>query len=145
MAELLLADRDGGATARSRGVTVATGLGYDCHRLVAGRPLVLGGVRIASELGLDGHSDADVLAHAVIDAMLGACALGDIGEHFPDTDPRYAGADSLALLRARSRARRRAGATIAHVDATVVLERPKLAPSATRCGRNLAARARARR
>ena len=79
---------------------MSTGIGYDCHRLVAGRRLVIGGVQFDHELGLDGHSDADVLTHAVIDALLGACALGDIGQHFPDTDPRYRDADSIALLRA---------------------------------------------
>ena len=118
---------------------VSTGLGYDCHRLVAGRPLIVGGVRIASELGLEGHSDADVLSHAVTDAILGACALGDIGEHFPDTDPRYAGADSLALLRAAAELVTAAGCEITHVDATVVLERPKLAPARDAMRANLAA------
>ena len=107
---------------------MSTGIGYDCHRLVAGRRLVIGGVELDHELGLDGHSDADVLTHAIIDAMLGACALGDIGQHFPDTDPRYRGADSIDLLRATVRLLRDAGFAVAHVDATVVLERPKLAP-----------------
>ena len=107
---------------------MSTGIGYDCHRLVAGRPLVLGGVTLAHELGLDGHSDADVLTHAIIDAMLGACALGDIGQHFPDTDPRYRGADSIDLLRATVTLLRDAGYAVTHVDATVVIERPKLAP-----------------
>ena len=79
---------------------MSTGLGYDCHRFAAGRPLVLGGVTVEHDRGLDGHSDADVLTHAIIDAMLGACALGDIGQHFPDTDPRFRGADSIELLRA---------------------------------------------
>jgi 2-C-methyl-D-erythritol 2,4-cyclodiphosphate synthase len=104
------------------------GIGYDCHRLVAGRPLVLGGVRLEHDRGLDGHSDADVLTHAIIDAMLGACALGDIGAHFPDTDPRYEDADSIELLRATARLVRGAGFEVGHVDATVVLERPRLAP-----------------
>jgi 2-C-methyl-D-erythritol 2,4-cyclodiphosphate synthase len=107
---------------------MTTGIGYDCHRLVAGRRLVLGGVEMEHELGLDGHSDADVLTHAIIDAMLGACALGDIGQHFPDTDPRYRDADSIQLLRATVTLLRDAGFAVAHVDATVVLERPKLAP-----------------
>jgi 2-C-methyl-D-erythritol 2,4-cyclodiphosphate synthase len=107
---------------------VSTGIGYDCHRLVAGRPLILGGVELEHELGLDGHSDADVLTHAIIDAMLGACALGDIGQHFPDTDPRYRGADSIELLRATVALLGDAGFAVAHVDATVVIERPKLAP-----------------
>jgi 2-C-methyl-D-erythritol 2,4-cyclodiphosphate synthase len=107
---------------------VSTGIGYDCHRLVAGRPLVLGGVQLDHERGLDGHSDADVLTHAIIDAMLGACALGDIGQHFPDTDRRYRGADSIELLRATVVLLRDAGFAVVHVDATVVIERPKLAP-----------------
>ena len=104
------------------------GFGYDTHRLVAGRPLVLGGVVIEHETGLAGHSDADVLTHAVIDALLGAAGLGDIGEHFPDTDERWAGADSMALLRTVVATLAERGFTIAHVDATVVMERPKLAP-----------------
>jgi len=109
-------------------MTGSTGIGYDCHRLVAGRRLVLGGVELEHELGLDGHSDADVLTHAIMDAMLGACALGDIGQHFPDTDPRYRDADSIELLRATVLLLRDAGVAVAHVDATVVIERPKLAP-----------------
>jgi 2-C-methyl-D-erythritol 2,4-cyclodiphosphate synthase len=107
---------------------VNTGIGYDCHRLVAGRRLVLGGVELEHELGLEGHSDADVLTHAIIDALLGACALGDIGQHFPDTDPRFRGADSLELLRATIELIGEAGFAVSHVDATVILERPKLAP-----------------
>ena len=83
-------------------MTVRTGIGYDCHRFASGRRLILGGVEVEHELGLQGHSDADVLAHAVIDALLGAAALGDIGEHFPDTDERFRGADSLGLVRATS-------------------------------------------
>jgi len=106
-----------------------TGLGYDCHRLVAGRPLVLGGVALDHDRGLDGHSDADALTHAVIDALLGAAALGDIGEHFPDTDPRYAGADSLGLLAATAEMLRVGGWAVVNVDATVVAEAPRLAPS----------------
>jgi 2-C-methyl-D-erythritol 2,4-cyclodiphosphate synthase len=109
-------------------LVITTGLGYDCHRLVPGRPLVLGGVVVPSEHGLEGHSDADVLTHAIIDAMLGACALGDIGEHFPDTDERYRGADSIELLRAVHSMLSDAGFVVRHVDATVVIERPKLAP-----------------
>ena len=107
---------------------MSTGLGYDCHRFAAGRPLVLGGVTIEHDRGLDGHSDADVLTHAIIDAMLGACALGDIGEHFPDTDPRFRGADSIELLRQTVVLLADAGFVTEHVDATVVIERPKLAP-----------------
>jgi 2-C-methyl-D-erythritol 2,4-cyclodiphosphate synthase len=107
---------------------MSTGLGYDCHRFVSGRPLVLGGVQVQHDRGLEGHSDADVLTHAIIDAMLGAGALGDIGQHFPDTDPRYAGADSIELLRATVSLLAGAGLAVSHVDATVVLERPQLAP-----------------
>jgi 2-C-methyl-D-erythritol 2,4-cyclodiphosphate synthase len=107
---------------------VSTGIGYDCHRLVEGRRLVLGGVVLEHNRGLQGHSDADVLTHAIIDAMLGACALGDIGEHFPDTDPRYAEADSIELLRNTVALLEQARFALRHVDATVVIERPKLAP-----------------
>ncbi len=107
---------------------MSAGIGYDCHRLVEGRRLVLGGVELVHDRGLDGHSDADVLTHAIIDALLGACALGDIGEHFPDTDPRYRDADSIELLRATLGLIEDGGFAVAHVDATVVLERPKLAP-----------------
>jgi len=107
---------------------VRTGLGIDTHAFAAGRPLILGGVDIPHEEGLAGHSDADVLTHAVIDALLGAAALGDIGQHFPDTDPRFAGADSLELLRTVVVYLGERGWAIGNVDATVVLERPKLAP-----------------
>jgi 2-C-methyl-D-erythritol 2,4-cyclodiphosphate synthase len=109
-------------------VSVTTGIGWDSHRLVEGRPLILGGVTIPFERGLSGHSDADVLAHAIIDALLGAAGLGDIGEHFPDTDERWAGADSLALLRAVVERVGEAGYAVVHVDSTVVMERPRLAP-----------------
>jgi 2-C-methyl-D-erythritol 2,4-cyclodiphosphate synthase len=109
-------------------VSTVAGIGWDSHRLVAGRPLVLGGVTIPHELGLDGHSDADVLTHAVIDALLGAAALGDIGQHFPDTDERWRDADSIDLLRAVVAMLGERGLEVAHVDATVVIERPKLAP-----------------
>jgi 2-C-methyl-D-erythritol 2,4-cyclodiphosphate synthase len=108
-------------------VTTTTGIGWDSHRLVAGRPLILGGVAIPHERGLDGHSDADVLAHAIIDALLGAAALGDIGQHFPDTDERFRDADSMALLRTVVQTLAGRGLRVAHVDATVVMERPKLA------------------
>ncbi len=107
---------------------MSSGIGYDCHRFATGRRLVLGGVEVEHDRGLEGHSDADVLTHAIIDALLGAAALGDIGQHFPDTDPRYAGADSLELLRATVGLLADAGAAVSHVDATVMLERPKLAP-----------------
>ncbi len=105
----------------------ATGIGWDSHRLAEGRELILGGVRIEHERGLAGHSDADVLTHAVIDALLGAAGLGDIGEHFPDTEPRWAGADSIAMLRAVA-GELLAGREVLHVDATVIAERPKLGP-----------------
>ncbi|MGE5570458.1 MAG: 2-C-methyl-D-erythritol 2,4-cyclodiphosphate synthase [Rhodospirillales bacterium] len=103
-----------------------TGIGWDVHRLAPGRPLILGGVRIPAELGLEGHSDADVLAHAVTDALLGAAALGDIGMHFPDTDPRWAGANSLAFLRHALALAVDRGFRLVNVDSTVILERPKL-------------------
>jgi 2-C-methyl-D-erythritol 2,4-cyclodiphosphate synthase len=109
-------------------MTVRTGIGVDTHAFSPGRRLILGGVDIPSASGLAGHSDADVLTHAIIDALLGAAALGDIGQHFPDTDPRYAGADSMALLRAVVATVAEHGFTIEHVDSTVVMERPKLAP-----------------
>ena len=109
-------------------MTTTAGIGWDSHRLVAGRPLILGGIEIPHPEGLAGHSDADVLTHAVIDALLGAAGLGDIGRHFPDTDPRYAGADSLGLLRTALAAVGEEGWAVVHVDATVVMERPTLAP-----------------
>jgi 2-C-methyl-D-erythritol 2,4-cyclodiphosphate synthase len=105
---------------------ISTGIGWDVHRLVPGRPLILGGVTVESELGLEGHSDADVLTHAVIDALLGAIGLGDIGEHFPDTDEQWRGVDSLDLLRHVDALLGERGAAVVHVDATVMLERPKL-------------------
>ena len=103
-----------------------TGFGWDVHRLVPGRPLLLGGVAVAHELGLEGHSDADVLAHALTDAILGAAALGDIGMHFPDSDPRWKGCDSLVFLRHARELVEARGYRIVNVDTTVVLERPKL-------------------
>ena len=109
-------------------MTARVGLGYDVHRFAEGRPLVLGGVRIEHDRGLEGHSDADVLAHAVTDALLGAAALGDIGEHFPDSDERWRDADSLELLRAAAALLADRGWRVANVDATVVIERPRLAP-----------------
>jgi 2-C-methyl-D-erythritol 2,4-cyclodiphosphate synthase len=105
-----------------------TGIGYDSHRLLAGRPLILGGVEIPAELGLDGHSDADVLTHALIDALLGAAGLGDIGEHFPDSDERYRDADSIELLQTVLVRVLAQGLELVNVDATVVMERPKLGP-----------------
>ena len=112
-------------------MSVTTGIGWDVHRLAEGRDLVLGGVRIEHDRGLDGHSDADVLTHAVIDALLGAAALGDIGEHFPDTDPALAGADSVELLRRAVADVRAAGWSPGNVYCTVVLDAPKLAPRRT--------------
>jgi 2-C-methyl-D-erythritol 2,4-cyclodiphosphate synthase len=107
---------------------VRVGEGWDTHALVAGRRLVIGGVEIPFEKGLAGHSDADLLCHAVTDALFGAVALGDIGHHFPDTDPQYRGADSLALLAEAARRVKGAGWQIGNVDATVVAQAPKLAP-----------------
>jgi len=104
------------------------GHGYDVHRLTEGRALILGGVNIPYEKGLDGHSDADVLVHAVMDALLGAAALGDIGQHFPDTDPAYAGADSIRLLREVGRLLAAQGWRVGNIDATILAQRPKLAP-----------------
>ena len=115
------------------------GHGYDVHRLVEGRPLILGGVTVPFEKGLLGHSDADVLAHAVMDAVLGAAALGDIGQHFPDNDPAYAGADSLALARQVARLLREAGWQAGNIDATILCQRPKLAPYIPAMRENLAA------
>lgn len=104
------------------------GFGYDAHGLVEGRPLILGGVEIPSDLGLLGHSDADVLTHAVMDAIIGALGMGDIGRHFPDTDPAYKGANSLSMLKDVMEWVRREGFGINNLDATVVAEKPKLAP-----------------
>jgi 2-C-methyl-D-erythritol 2,4-cyclodiphosphate synthase len=104
------------------------GIGYDSHRLVAGRRLVLAGVEIEHELGLEGHSDADVLAHAAIDALLGAAGLGDIGEHFPDTDERWRDADSMALLATVVALIAERGLRIVNLDCTLMIEQPKLAP-----------------
>lgn len=109
-------------------MTTLTGIGYDSHRLAPGRKLILGGVEIASELGLDGHSDADVLTHAVIDALLGAAGLGDVGEHFPDSDPRYRDANSIELLQTVLPRVTAQGLELVNVDTTVVMERPKLSP-----------------
>ena len=104
------------------------GMGYDVHQLVEGRKLIIGGVEIPFEKGLLGHSDADVLLHAISDALLGAAALGDIGKHFPDTDERYKGADSLKLLEEVGRLLAEKGYTVSNVDATIVAQRPKMAP-----------------
>jgi 2-C-methyl-D-erythritol 2,4-cyclodiphosphate synthase len=107
---------------------IRTGIGIDTHRFESGRRLILGGVEIPHEQGLAGHSDADVLTHAVIDALLGAAGTGDIGEHFPDTDPRYAGADSRELLRTVVGRLAERGMAIRHVDTTIVMEHPRLGP-----------------
>jgi len=110
-------------------MSTQVGMGYDSHRFAEGRRLVLGGVELAHDRGLAGHSDADVLTHAIIDALLGAAALGDIGQHFPDTDERYRDADSLELLRTVVAMLMHRGVSIIHVDATVVIERPHVAPA----------------
>jgi 2-C-methyl-D-erythritol 2,4-cyclodiphosphate synthase len=102
------------------------GQGWDVHRIVRGRPMILGGVTIPSEFGLEGHSDADILSHAITDALLGALGLGDIGMHFPDTDPRWQGGDSLMFLRHAADLVAAKGYRVANVDSTVILERPKL-------------------
>jgi 2-C-methyl-D-erythritol 2,4-cyclodiphosphate synthase len=109
-------------------VDLRIGLGYDVHRLVQGRPLVLGGVTIAHDRGLLGHSDADVLAHALADAVLGALREGDIGHHFPDTDPAYEGASSITLLRRVAHVMREAGFRLVDADCVLVLEEPRIAP-----------------
>lgn len=117
---------------------VVSGLGYDCHRLAAGRRLVLGGIELAHDRGLAGHSDADVLTHAIIDALLGAASLGDIGQHFPDTDEQYRDGNSLEMLRTAVAMLTHRGVAILHVDATVVIERPHLAPVRESIRRSLA-------
>src|SRR5471032_2450151 len=104
------------------------GQGYDVHQLVEGRPLIIGGVTIPYERGLLGHSDADVLLHAITDALFGAAGLGDIGRHFPDTDARFKGADSRALLRAAAERLTAAGYAIGNIDATIIAQAPKMAP-----------------
>lgn len=119
-------------------MTTLTGIGYDSHRLADGRRLVIGGVEIPHERGLDGHSDSDVLAHALIDALLGAAGLGDIGEHFPDTDERWRDADSIQLLEAVAAMVSARGLTMVNVDCTVIMEAPKLAPHRQAIRRRLA-------
>lgn len=121
-------------------MTMRIGHGYDVHRLVEGRKLILGGVEVPHTLGLLGHSDADVLTHAVMDALLGAAALGDIGRHFPDTDPAYAGADSLKLLDHVVKLLEEKGYQVGNVDATILAQKPKLAPYIEKMRDNLAAR-----
>ena len=114
------------------------GHGYDVHRLVPGRDLILGGVKIPFELGLDGHSDADVLLHAVSDALLGAAGLGDIGRHFPDTDPKYKGADSLVLLNIVGQKVAQKGYRVSNIDATMIAQKPKLKDYISRMEENIA-------
>ncbi len=114
------------------------GHGYDVHRLVPGRDLILGGVKIPYELGLDGHSDADVLLHAVSDALLGAAGLGDIGRHFPDTDPKYKGADSLALLNIVGQKVAQKGYRVSNIDVTMIAQKPKLKDYISRMEENIA-------
>ena len=115
------------------------GHGYDVHKLVDGRDLILGGVKIDHHLGLLGHSDADVLLHAVSDALLGAAGLGDIGKHFPDTDPQYKGADSLKLLQIVALRVKEAGYRVSNIDVTMIAQRPKLRPHIETMERNIAA------
>ncbi len=114
------------------------GHGYDVHKLVEGRDLIIGGVKIEHTLGLLGHSDADVLLHAVSDALLGAAGLGDIGKHFPDTDPKYKGADSLKLLEIVAQRVQEAGYRVSNIDVTMIAQRPKLRPHIEQMERNIA-------
>ena len=114
------------------------GHGYDVHKLVEGRDLIIGGVKIDHTVGLLGHSDADVLLHAVSDALLGAAGLGDIGKHFPDTDPQYKGADSLKLLGIVAQRVREAGYRVSNIDVTMIAQRPKLRPHIAQMERNIA-------
>jgi 2-C-methyl-D-erythritol 2,4-cyclodiphosphate synthase len=118
---------------------VRIGQGFDVHQLVAGRKLVIGGVEIAHEKGLLGHSDADVLLHAICDALLGAAALGDIGKHFPDSDPRYKGIDSRELLRHVGGLLKLRGYTVANVDATIIAQAPRMSPHIPQMVQNIAA------
>ena len=115
------------------------GTGYDVHKLVEGRKLIIGGVEIPYEKGLLGHSDADVLVHAIMDALLGAAALGDIGKHFPDSDPKYKGADSLMLMREVRRILSENGFEVGNVDATIIAQAPKMSPHIDTMRRNIAA------
>ena len=115
------------------------GHGYDVHKLVEGRDLILGGVKIEHSLGLLGHSDADVLLHAVSDALLGAAGLGDIGKHFPDTDPKYKGADSLKLLEIVAQRVKEAGYRVSNIDVTMIAQKPKLRPHIEKMEANIAA------
>lgn len=114
------------------------GMGYDVHRLTEGRKLILGGVEISYEKGLLGHSDADVLVHAVMDALLGAAALGDIGQHFPDTDPRYSGISSLKLLEHVGTLLEKHGFCVGNIDAVIIAQKPKMAPHIPQMRENIA-------
>ena len=120
-------------------MAMKVGIGYDVHKLVPGRDLVVGGVKIDYELGLEGHSDADVLAHAVCDAVLGAARCDDIGKHFPPDDPRYEGADSIGLMREVGRIVREKGYEVVDVDCVIVAQRPKMSPYRDEMRRNMAA------
>ncbi len=120
-------------------VPIRVGTGFDVHQLVAGRALIIGGVTIPYERGLLGHSDADVLLHAIADALLGATALGDIGKHFPDTDPTYKGADSRTLLRSVVQRVHEAGWKVGNIDATIIAQAPKMAPHIAQMQANIAA------
>jgi 2-C-methyl-D-erythritol 4-phosphate cytidylyltransferase/2-C-methyl-D-erythritol 2,4-cyclodiphosphate synthase len=135
--DLVIAEAIGRASQPAR--TGRAGIGYDLHRLVEGRPFILGGVTIPFDRGLAGHSDADAVCHAVTDAILGAAGAGDIGRHFPDTDPRWKGASSLDLLRRAVEIVHGRGLAVGNVDATVIVERPKLAPYIDAIRANLAA------
>ena len=119
-------------------IDLRVGNGYDVHRLKEGRRLIVGGVDIPYDRGLDGHSDADVLVHAVIDALFGAAGLPDIGAHFPDTDPRYKGADSIALLRETAALVRQAGYEIGNIDCIIVAQKPKMLPHIPQMKQNMA-------
>lgn len=119
-------------------MNIRIGQGFDVHALVEGRKLIIGGVEIPCEKGLEGHSDADVLIHAVCDAMLGAMGLGDIGRHFPDSDPQYRGADSRVLLRAVEQKVSAAGYLVGNVDATIIAQAPRMAPHVARMAANIA-------
>ena len=119
-------------------MTMRIGTGYDVHKLVEGRKLIIGGVEIPYEKGLLGHSDADVLVHAIMDALLGAAALGDIGKHFPDSDPKYKGADSLMLMREVKRILAENGYQVGNVDATIIAQAPKMSPHIGTMRRNIA-------
>jgi 2-C-methyl-D-erythritol 2,4-cyclodiphosphate synthase len=120
-------------------VHMRIGMGYDVHRLVENRKLIIGGVEIPYEKGLLGHSDADVLLHAIMDALLGAAALGDIGKHFPDHDPAYAGADSLELTRQVGKLLEEQGYQVGNIDATIIAQKPKMAPYREQMRQNIAA------